>query len=244
MHVAKSVLTGLLLAVTAATATTAVMVSRADDPHDPVKAPATRALQPNEITKLPPGTPVPQDSANVFRRGQFEILPAGSVPQVCGVEAPSGAKQIKVEVSEATDAQKFANHGLYVVPPYVPAGWALTEAHAETVLWSDGSRTDSLFALQYERSGYFPITLTRQVQRTDCPIQLVNYSGDANESYTLSEVKGIPAVVQHQAPGKPSQVELAVRVLEGSTLTIVQGRAIDIDELMQTASALVKGARP
>jgi len=244
MHVAKSVLTGLLLAVTAATATTAVMVSRADDPHDPVKVPATSALQPNQIAKVPLGTPVPQASANVYRHGRFEILPAGSVPAVCGVEAPTGAKQIKVEVSEATDAQKFATHGVYVVPPYVPAGWMLTEAHAETVLWSDGSHTDSLFALQYERSGYFPIIVTRQVQRTDCPIQLVNYSVDANESYTLSELKGIPAVVQHQAPGKPSQVELVVRVFEGPTLTIVQGRAIDIDELMQTASALVKGARP
>ncbi len=240
MHGPKAIMAALFLVLIGATATTAAMISRADDPHDPV-GPATRALQPSEITKVPPGTPVPQADPATFRHGRFEILPAGSVPQICGIQPPTGAKQVRVEVSESTDLRKFASHGLFVEPAYLPAGWALTEAHAETIIWSDGSRTDSLFSLQYERNDYFPITIMRQIQRPDCSVQLVKYSMDANESYTLSDVKGIPAVIQHQAPGKPSQVALEVRVIEDSTLTLVQGRAVDIDELLKTASVLVKG---
>ena len=137
----------------------------------------------------------------------------------------------------------FERHELFVDPPYVPPGWQLIEAHAESTTWTDGIVSGTLFSLTYERAGYFPVSITRMAVDPGCPVELVSFPKDGGSVYTLSSVAGQPAVIQHQTPGHRAQVPLEVQVREGDVLTVVEGRAIDLDELIRVATGVLEAAR-
>jgi hypothetical protein len=137
------------------------------------------------------------------------------------------------------DLAKFRDHDLYFEPPYLPAGWELTEVHVETVVWSDGSQTGSNFVLYYTRPDYFEIYIGRLLQRPGCKIERVEYLPEGQHAYTLGEIRGVPVLYLHQAPGELIQADLEVAFVLDDVLTSVHTWAIDFDELIEMADALI-----
>lgn len=239
----KRAVLGASVAAVAAAATTAVVLGVTSDGGDSPKQPPTSALQPGQITKIPAGTTLPEGATAPVEYGGFRILPQASVSAKCPPPGRAISERGKVEVSEAKTATGFERHELFVDPPYIPPGWQLTEAHAESTTWPDGTTSGTLFSLSYERAGYFPISITRMAVDTGCPVELVSFPKDGGSVYTLSSVAGKPAVIQHQAPGHGAQVPLEVQVRDGDVLTVVEGRAIDIDELILVTTGVLEAAR-
>ncbi len=125
---------------------------------------------------------------------------------------------------------KPAHHGLFLEPPYIPAGWELTEAHVETVIWDDGSRTDSIFALTFGRIGHSPITIGRRILGSDCDIERIEVSAVGQASFVLSDIRGVPVLYE---PG------FTVAFVSDDVLTSVSGTRIGFDEVTKMADALI-----
>jgi len=210
------------------------------EPPDETYIPAVKALKPGEV-EIPAGTPV-ADLALPMDYGRFHILPPGNVPSVCGLVAPPGLQKAGMNINTSDTLDEFRDHELFIEPPYIPAGWELTWAHAETVIWDDGSHTDSMFALQYDRPEYFYIRLGRRLMEADCKVELVAHrpEGDIRHAYTLSEMRGVPVVFQHQDPGgQHVQALLQVHFVTDNVVTFIESVAIDFDELIKIADALI-----
>lgn len=225
-------LTVLAAAITAAAVSIAAVAFALGRDGDPPKQLPTDALPPSQLTKVPPGTQVPQNLSTPLTYGQFRILPSGSVPSKCGV--PGGTND--VNISESKDATAIQNLHLNPIPSYIPSGWSINEVHIERTLMTDGARRETLVAVEYTKPKQFPLTITRLMIDPSCPVELVQDEPGSNSTKTLTTVQGLKAVVTHQA--KPAQVPLAVEFIQGDTLTVVQAVAIDIDDLIQITSSL------
>ena len=238
----KRIVLGVLLAVVASaiTASAVVVVGQqgGSEPNGTKIAP-TEALQPSELTKIPAGTPV-ADLTLPIEYGPFRIAPPGSVPvPVPAPSPPSGLSRVRVDVRESDTLDEFRDHELFIEPPYIPAGWELTEAHAETVIWDDGSYTGSMFALEYQRPGYFYIDIVRFRLAPDAKVQRVGHTPESQEAHTLGEIRGVPVLFNHQAPGERIQAFLQVYFVVDDVLTFIESVAIDFDELIEIADALI-----
>ena len=88
--------------------------------------------------------------------------------------------KVKIEKSDTLD--EFRDHDLFFDPPYIPAGWELMEVHAETVIWDDGSQTESMFVLSYERPRHFYIRIGRAPRPAGCQIETVSGSPESELS--------------------------------------------------------------
>jgi len=231
----KRLILGVFLAVVASAITAGAVVvigqSGGGEPNG-VKIAPTKALKPGELT-IPPGTPVagltlPMDY------GRFHILPPRSAPGVYAPSPPSpaGLNRVRIDVHESETLDEFRDHDLFVEPPYIPAGWELTEAHAETVIWDDGSYTGSMFALEYQRPGYFYIRIARFHIAPEGQVELLAPPPAAQEALILNEIRGHPAVFLYQGP-------LQVHFVLHNVVTYVEGVAIDFDELIKIADALI-----
>jgi hypothetical protein len=246
----KRVVVGVFLAV-AASAITATVVGVVAQQHsqtkraqeeDSAKIPPTMALKPSELTKIPPGTPV-ADLALPLDYGRFHILPPGSAPSVYAPAPtpPPGVKMLRVDVDESASLDDFRGHDLFFEPPYIPAGWVLAEAHAETAIYDDGSSRGTMFALEYQRPGYFYIDIARFLLAPDAQVELIGDPAEGNLrfAYTLGEIRGVPVVYQHQAPGERVQALLQVHFVTDNVVTFIEGVAIDFDELIKIADGLI-----
>lgn len=253
----------VVLAVVASAVTAGVVVVIGQEGGGEPPIGPSSALRPSEITKLPPGTPAIGLTAPLDY-GPFRVLPAGTAPPPpCAPLPPPGLTQQRVDVRESptteelflagfydnekqekgprppADIDQFRDHDLFFEPPYMPAGWELTEARAETVIWSDGSQTDSLFNLIFAQPDYFDIYIGRLHQRPDCKTERVEYLPEGQHAYTLGEIRGVPVLYLHQAPGEPIQADLRVEFVIDGVLTGVRSVAIDFDELIMIADALI-----
>jgi len=133
-------------------------------------------------------------------------------------------------VKESASLDEFRGHDLFIEPPYIPAGWELLGAHAETVIWDDGTSWDSNFALAYHRAEYFGIDIKRFLVAPDGRIRLVaNPEGDV--TYTLGEIRGVP-VVYNRDP-------LQIHFVQGDVLTQIEAPLLHVDELIKIADALI-----
>jgi hypothetical protein len=235
----KRLIGAVVLAVVASaiTASVVVVVGQDDEPRE-VEVPPSEALKPSEITKIPPGTPV-ADLNLPLDYGRFRILPPGSVPDQCGVPQPPDAEQARVDIEESDTLDAFRDHDLFFEPPYIPDGWELTEAHAETVIWDDGSQTGSMLGLSYERPGYFYIRIIRAPRAPTCQIERVAHTPESQHAFTLGEIRAVPVVFQHQAAGEPIQALLQVSFVMDNVLTGIESVAIDFDELIKIADGLI-----
>jgi len=252
----KRLFLGILLAVVASAVTVAVVVVGQEN-DQPLIGPS-KALRPSEITKLPLGTPI-AGLAEPLDYGPFRILPAGSKPPPpCGPPVPPGRTQERVVITESpTQADlagydekaqrpppypkldQFRAHALYFEPPYMPAGWQLSEVHAETIFWDDGSQTDSIFYLTFSQPDYFDISIGRGGVDPNCRVEYVEYLPEGGHAYTLGQIRGVPILYQHQKPGEAIQADLWVEFVAGRVLTRVHSIAIDFDELLKIADALI-----
>lgn len=233
----KSLTTVLFAAVAAAAVSVAAIALALGGGGDAPKQAATDALKPSELTKVPPGQQIRQDITTPVAYGQFRVLPAGSVPAKCGV--PHGSNDVKI--TESKDLASLKGLALSPVPAYLPAGWTVNEVHIERTLMDDGTRRETLSAVEYIKPRQFPITIVRMVIDPACTVELVQDEPGGNSTNTLSELRGVKAVVTHQTRG--AQVPLAVQFIQGSTLTVVQAVAIDMDQLLQIAESLVEVAK-
>jgi hypothetical protein len=243
----KRIVLGVFLAVVASAITASavvVVVGQQGEERTVVESyiPPEKALKPSELTKIPAGTPV-ADLAKPVDYGRFHILPPGSAPDVYAPSPspPPGLKRAGEEMNTSDTLGQFRDHGLFIEPPYIPAGWELTWAHAEAVMWDDGSRWDTVFRLQYDRPQYFDIRIARFLLDPDGQVELVAHraEGDIRFAYTLSEIRGMPVVYQHQAPGEQIQALLQVHFVTDNVVTFIESVAIDFDELIKIADALI-----
>jgi hypothetical protein len=239
----KRIALGIFLAVVASAITAgavAVVGQQGGGEEPPVEGyiPPTKALKPSELTKIPPGTPVAELTLPVDY-GPFRIIPQGSAPSFCGLAAAAGVEKAGMDVTESDTLDDFRDHDLFIEPPYIPAGWELTEAHAETVIWDDGSQTDSMFALEYQRPEYFYIGIGRRLTAGDCKVERVGHTPESQHAYTLGEIRGVPVLFQHQAPGERIQALLQATFVVDNVVTGIETVAIDFDELIKIADALI-----
>jgi hypothetical protein len=239
----KRIVLGVLLAVVASavTAGVVVVVGQGGGQGDDVKIPPSKAVEEWTPYTLP-GTPV-AGLALPIDHGRFHILPPGSAPDVYapGPAVPPGLTTARVDVRNSQTLDEFRDHDLFIEPPYIPAGWKLARAHAETVIWSDGSRTDSAFGLEYERPQYFYIRIQRFLLAPDAQVELIGDgpSSEDQEAYTLGGIRGVPVVFNHQAPGQHIQAFLQVHFVTDNVVTVIEGVAIDFDELIKIADGLI-----
>jgi hypothetical protein len=224
---------GVLLAVVASaiTATAVVVVGQQGGGEpDGTKIAPVKAV--SEWTpKTPPGTPAAALTLPIAY-GRFHIVAPETFP---GPYAPfptplPGVKKADHDVRESGSLDEFGDHDLFFEPPYIPAGWELTEAHAEAVIWDDGSSWDSMFALYYERPEYFYIVIKRFLVAPEGRVRLVANPA-AEVLYTLGEIRGVP-VVYHRDP-------LQIHFAQGNVLTQIEAPVSDLDELIKIADALI-----
>ena len=233
----KRLIVGVLLAVVASaiTATVVVVVGQGGRQPDGEKVPPIKALE-EWTPKTPPGTVVP-DLTSPLDYGRFRILPPGSVPVPLSIPSPPpGVEQVNVDVRESDTLHEFRDHDLFVEPPYIPAGWELTGADAETVIWNDGSQTDSMFGVTYQRPGYFYIDIKRFLMAPDGKVELVADMPPLEPGVTLSEVRGVPVVYRYPGP-------LQVYFVTDNVLTFIESATIDFDELIKIADGLIAQAQ-
>lgn len=243
----KRIVLGILLAVVASAITASAVVvmgqqGGGQEPPEEIYIPPEKALKPSELTKIPAGTPV-AELAKPVDYGRFHILPPGSAPGVYAPSPPSppGLKRAGEEINTSDTLDDLRDHELFIEPPYIPAGWKLTGAQAEAVIWDDGSRWGTAFSLQYDRPEYFGITIARFLIDPDGQVELVAHraEGKIRFAYTLSQIRGVPVVYQHQAPGERIQALLQVHFVTDNVVTFIEGVAIDFDELIKIADAMI-----
>lgn len=262
----RRLIVAIVLAVlaSAVTATVVVVVGQEGDTK-PTIGPR-KALSPREIGELPPppGTPVAADLSEPIDYGPFRILPnSAAPPPPCGAAIPPGLTQDRVKVVESptqqeladsgwvggdqkepvpfglADPDQFRDHDLFFEPPYIPDGWQLTEVHAETVTWSDGSKTGSRYDLTYIKEDYFNIYIGRGLSRPGCKVARISQTPESRHTFTLGEVRGVPVLFLHQTPGEKIQADLWVEFVIDGVLTRVSSFAIDFDELIMIADSLI-----
>jgi hypothetical protein len=228
----KRLILGIFLAVVASaiTATAVVVVGQGGGQGDEVKIPPVKALKPGEL-KPPPGTPV-AGLALPLDYGRFRVIAEGAPDYIPDPPPPPGVKRADWDIRTSQTLGDFRQDGLFVEPPYIPAGWELTQAHAETVIWDDGSRTDDEFDLEYYRPEYFPIEIKRFLIAPEGQVELLAPPPGSQDALILNEIRGVPVVFAYQG-------SLQVHFVVGDTLTRVEGVAIQFDELIKIADGLI-----
>jgi hypothetical protein len=234
--VTKRIVLGVFLAVvvSAITAGAVVVVGQqggGQEPPDETYIPAVKALKPGEV-EIPAGTPV-ADLTLPMDYGRFRIIPYGNVPDYTpDWPPPPGVQKEGMDINTSDTLDEFRGHGLFIEPPYIPAGWELTWSHVEAVMWDDGSRRDTMFSLQYDRPEYFWIRIKRFHIAPEGQVELLAPPASAQDALILNEIRGVPVVFAYGGV-------LKVHLLIGNVLTRVEGVAIDFDELIKIADALI-----
>jgi hypothetical protein len=230
----KRLMLGVLLAVLASAITASVVVVVGQEGGGSEKVPPSKAVE-EFIPYALPGTPVAGLPLPVdWGRFRF-VAPETELDLVDSFPTPApGVKKAGHDVRDAATLDDFRDHGLFVEPPYIPAGWELTEAHAETILWDDGSSWDSAFSLYYTRPEYFGITIARRLVAPEGKIRLVaNPLGDI--TYTLSDIRGVPVVF--------SEDPLHISFVQGNVVTGIEAPLLHLDELIKIADGLIGQAQ-
>ncbi len=191
--------------------------------------PPSGPLGPGEPPEAPAGTPVSGLTAPLDY-GRFRLLPTGSIPQPCSIEAPPGLASDTGEIRKSATLDEFRDHSLFIEPPYIPTGWKLAEAHAETVVWDDASRTDSIFALTYARIGRGGISIGRRILGPDCSIERTEVSAVGQAAFVLSDIRAVPVLYEP---------DFRVTFVSDDVLTSVSGPQGRFDEVTKIADALI-----
>jgi len=232
----------LLAAIVASVTTTSVLVI-AQNGSEKIYVPPQKALQPGEMTKIPPGTPgsgltLPHDY------GPFRILPTGSVPHWMQAPFRTGVKQVNVVKTSRTSLgiADLSGHRLFLEPTYVPTGWSLDSGSTETIIWDDGQATDSVFRLGYTQTGYYPIQIWRMRIPPGEKVEIVAPGEGTPFGLTLTQVSGLPAVISHQAADAQMRINgpFDVSFVSGDIVTSVEAAGLDLDELIKIASSMAE----
>ena len=228
----KRIIVGVLLAVVVSAITASVVVVVGQERHEPdgEKIPPSKAVE-EFVPYTLPGTPVAGLPLPVdYGRFHFVAPETDPGPTAPFPTPPAGVKEAGHDVKESATLDEFRGHGLFVEPPYIPAGWELTEAHAEKVIWDDGSSWDSAFSLYYTRPEYFSITISRLLVAPEGRIRLVaNPEGEV--TYTLGEIRGVPVVYRSDP--------LDVDFVQGNVVTSIEAPLLHLDELIKIADGLI-----
>jgi hypothetical protein len=231
----KRIVLGIFLAVVASaiTASAVVVVGQEWRGGDEEKIPPSKAVEEWTPYTLP-GTPVAGLALPVdYGRFHFVAPETDPGPHVQRPTPPPGVKKAGHDVKESASLDEFRGHDLFIEPPYIPAGWELLGAHAETVIWDDGTSRDSMFALVYDRPEYFDIDIRRSLVAPEGRVRLVANPA-AEVTYTLGEIRGVP-VVYNRDP-------LKIQFVDGNVLTQIEAPLLHLDELIKIAEALIAEA--
>ena len=230
----KRIVLGVLLAVVASAITASVVVVIGQEGGGGEKIPPSKAVEEWTPYTLPgtpvAGLPLPLD----YGRFHFVAPEMDPGPYAPFPAPPPGVKQLRVDVKQGAALADLRDHDLFVDPPYITAGWELSGARAETVIWDDGSSWDSSFELYYERPEYFGITIKRLLIAPEGKIRLVANAA-AEVTYTLSEIRGLPVVYDRD----PLQIHFVQR----NVATYIEAPVFHLDELIKIADGLIGQAQ-
>lgn len=199
-------------------------------PPEELYIPPVKAVE-EWTPKTPPGTPAAALTLPIAY-GAFHIVAPETFPGPYAPfpTPPPGVRKAGHDLKLSEPLDELRQHDLFVEPPYIPAGWELTDTQAETVIWDDGTSWDSMFALYYERPEYFYITIKRFLVAQDGRVRLVANPA-AEVTYTLGEIRDVP-VLYHRDP-------LQIHFVQGEVLTQIEAPVLDLDELIKIADALI-----
>ena len=230
----KRLILGVLLAVVASaiTASVVVVVGQEVGGGDGEKDPTRPNKSAEEfIPYTLPGTPVAGLPLPVdYGRFRFVAPETEPGPYVRGPTPPPGVTKAGHDVKESATLDEFRDHDLFVEPPYIPAGWELSGAHAETVIWDDGASRDIKFGLYYTRPEYFYIEIKRFLVAEDERVRLVANPA-AEVTYTLAEIRGVPVVYDRDP--------LQAHFVQGDVLTQIEAPLLHLDELIKIADGII-----
>ncbi len=230
-------LIGVAVAVAASAITTTVILVIAQSPEP--KSPPVKALHPDQIATLPSGTPAAALQLP-YTVGRFRILATGSVPATrAGAEPPrAGLKVAAVGVVNGKKIEECRGFQLFVEPPYVTSGYTFSGCSAHTVTWDDGETTHITYSAGFTQSGYYPIGIGRRLLAAGEVVDVVNESGGLF-ALTVARLRGVPAIIRHQAPGAQVNGPFQVSFITQGVVTEVEGAGIDLDELIRAAEGII-----
>jgi hypothetical protein len=252
----------IIVAIGASSLAAGAVVVVSQVPGDPPKVPADRALRPDQVVKTPPTGIPAKDLLLPYDYGPFRIIPPFTGFNHCDATPPgrSRVKQVtrlffsdpdqqfeaglggpEGDLLPAKTLDELRDNTLFVDPPYLPAGWEPTAAEAFSITWDDGTLTDAMFFVVYSQPRYFDITIRRWPIRAQCQFEIADPSRapGIEHALTLTELRGVPVVIEHQEPGKKIQAVLQVTFVTGNVVTVVEGVAIDLDELIRIADEIL-----
>lgn len=232
-------LLGVVIAVVASAIVTSgiIAVAQIRGPSEENKDLPTKALQPDEISKLPAGTSV--DSLQLpYKYGSFRILPAEAAPQrPADAEPPKpGLTVASIDISEGSTLAECQAFPLFFGPNYIPPGYTFSGCSERTILWNDGERTANTYSAGYSYSGYYPIGIGRRALATGETVGVINERPPFK--LTLTDLGGVRGIVRHQAPGAKVNGPFQVSLIAGGVLTEIESSGIDLDELLNIARAI------
>lgn len=211
-------------------------------PGEEHKVPPTKALSPAQVAKLPPppGTPAARLKFPV-EYGRFRILPPGSVPRpLMGPPLPKGAlKVVRSDIEGGKTEEACRRFALFADVKYVPAGWQFQGCDATILVWDDGKTTNGIYVASYWQPGYFPITIGRLLLTPGEIVDLVADVDTTGLAMTLSEVRGVPIVITHPAPGVAIQGPMEVDFVIDDQLIHIEGTGIEVEQLIRVTESFI-----
>ncbi|MGK2966630.1 MAG: hypothetical protein ACSLFM_13650 [Tepidiformaceae bacterium] len=198
-------------------------------------------VEPVDLSALPAGEVVPADLAEPLEYGGFVILPAGSTAVACGVPVPAGRAFASYDIRESRDPEAYREHALWYQPLALPDGWVFEKAHAENVVWDDGSFTESVYWAEYARGGLSgAVRVTWSVIESGCEPELVNLGADYKRSLTLGTLGGREVVYLYTTPGAEAAQMLNVLFLRGNVLTLMETAGVPLGEVAALGTELAE----
>ena len=200
-----------------------------------------KALSPVQMAKLPPppGTPAARLKLP-YEYGRFRILPSGGVPRPFMELLPPkpGLKSIRTDIIEGgATKEECQQFGLYV--DVEPAGWQFQGCDATMLVWDDGETTNIVYVASYRQSGYSPIGIGQVLLAPGEVVDLVADADATGFAMTLSEVRGVPVVITHPAPGVVIEGPMEIDFVINDRLVHIGGIGIEVEQLIKVAESFI-----
>jgi len=149
-----------------------------------------------------------------------------------------GLKSIRTDIIEGgATKEECQQFGLYV--DVEPAGWQFQGCDATMLVWDDGETTNIVYVASYRQSGYSPIGIGQVLLAPGEVVDLVADADATGFAMTLSEVRGVPVVITHPAPGVVIEGPMEIDFVINDRLVHIGGIGIEVEQLIKVAESFI-----